>query len=205
MTQASIWKQQVLAQVISLCEGLGSRTFTLQELYAFAEATLAISYPDNNNVQAKIRQQLQLLRKEGILQFNERGSYTWLNTNLLPDEVEPEWQQVLQQQPPSDKREYLVEVFARNRGWVQKAKECFGTRCMVEECSNHFTKPNGEDYIEVHHLVPLHRGGEDALWNLSVVCAHHHRLLHFANQSDQRTLDYQLRKTVEHHLTKRSA
>jgi type II restriction enzyme len=32
-------------------------------------------YPNNNNIQAKIRQQLQILRDKGYLKFTGRGKY----------------------------------------------------------------------------------------------------------------------------------
>lgn len=38
-------------------------------------AVLTILYPGNNNVRPKIRQQLQVLRDRGWLEFNGRGVY----------------------------------------------------------------------------------------------------------------------------------
>lgn len=49
--------------------------FTLTEVYQFTE-TLANLHPNNNNVQAKIHQQLQLLRDQGLIEFvSRRGNY----------------------------------------------------------------------------------------------------------------------------------
>jgi type II restriction enzyme len=48
--------------------------FTLEEMYSFTNL-LQIKHPDNNNVQPKIRQQLQILRDRGFLQFTTRGHY----------------------------------------------------------------------------------------------------------------------------------
>lgn len=48
--------------------------FTLAEVYAF-EARLAAMYPGNNNVRPKIRQQLQVLRDAGWLEFLGGGRY----------------------------------------------------------------------------------------------------------------------------------
>lgn len=48
--------------------------FTLDEVYAFVNE-LKMKHPDNNNVEAKIRQQLQLLRDKGFLEFTTRGHY----------------------------------------------------------------------------------------------------------------------------------
>jgi hypothetical protein len=54
-----------------------------------------------------------------------------------------------------EKREYLIEAFARDRGWVRQAKEFYGCRCLFEGCENTFKKPNGNLYIEIHHMIPL--------------------------------------------------
>lgn len=48
--------------------------FTLDEMYSFTDA-LQKKHPNNNNVQPKIRQQLQLLRDKGFLEFSYRGHY----------------------------------------------------------------------------------------------------------------------------------
>ncbi|PIE47625.1 MAG: restriction endonuclease [Gammaproteobacteria bacterium] len=63
------WLLDVLKCVDKLPE-----KFTLKEIYQFTE-TLSKLYPHNNNVQAKIRQQLQLLRDKGLIEFVSRGSY----------------------------------------------------------------------------------------------------------------------------------
>ena len=57
------------------CVELISRdAFTLDDVYAF-EDRLAGVYPGNNNVRPKIRQQLQVLRDQGFLEFVGRGRY----------------------------------------------------------------------------------------------------------------------------------
>ena len=45
-----------------------------QEVYAF-EPRLSALCPGNNNVRPKIRQQLQVLRDQGVLEFLGRGNY----------------------------------------------------------------------------------------------------------------------------------
>jgi type II restriction enzyme len=49
-------------------------TFTLANVYAF-EQELAAKHPDNHNVKAKIRQQLQVLRDLGLIEFLSPGLY----------------------------------------------------------------------------------------------------------------------------------
>lgn len=48
--------------------------FTLTDMYTF-EKELHTKHPDNNNIQAKIRQQLQLLRNKGFIEFLGNGKY----------------------------------------------------------------------------------------------------------------------------------
>jgi type II restriction enzyme len=60
---------------ISLCiDQLKKREFSLDEVYDF-EPLLKSKHPANNNVKAKIRQQLQILRDKGILEFKGSGWY----------------------------------------------------------------------------------------------------------------------------------
>ena len=63
-----------LIEVMKCVEMLGKREFELEEMYAF-EGRLRMIYPDNNNVRPKIRQQLQVLRDKGYLDFVSRGYY----------------------------------------------------------------------------------------------------------------------------------
>ena len=53
-----------------------------------------------------------------------------------------------------------------------------GPSCQV--CNFRFRKKDGNDYYEVHHVVWLSRDGSDDDWNLLVLCANHHRQMHYA-------------------------
>ena len=55
-------------------ETLGKREFELDDVYAFEDRLSGI-YPNNRHVKQKIRQQLQVLRDHGYLDFVSRGSY----------------------------------------------------------------------------------------------------------------------------------
>ncbi len=64
-----------LLAVMGAVEAIGRPAFSLDEVYAH-EARLAALYPGNNNVRPKIRQQLQVLRDRGWLEFGDRrGTY----------------------------------------------------------------------------------------------------------------------------------
>jgi type II restriction enzyme len=63
-----------LIEVMKCVDLVGKREFDLEEVYAF-ESRLGRIYPHNNNVKPKIRQQLQVLRDNGYLEFVSRGHY----------------------------------------------------------------------------------------------------------------------------------
>lgn len=49
-------------------------TFTLQDVYQY-EDHLSDLYPNNDHIQAKIRQQLQVLRDQHLIDFLGNGEY----------------------------------------------------------------------------------------------------------------------------------
>ena len=63
-----------LLDVMRCVETIGKRDFTLDEVYAF-ESELHKLHPENKHVKDKIRQQLQVLRDRGYLEFTQRGQY----------------------------------------------------------------------------------------------------------------------------------
>jgi hypothetical protein len=70
------WKQLVLECLIRL----NSTVFTLEDIYRAAEPRAREVFPENKNVRAKIRQQLQVLRDLGLIRFVSRGRYELLTT-----------------------------------------------------------------------------------------------------------------------------
>jgi type II restriction enzyme len=60
--------------ILSAIRRLGKTDFSLQELYGF-ESDLKTLHPQNQNVRPKIRQQLQVLRDFGLIQFVAPGNY----------------------------------------------------------------------------------------------------------------------------------
>lgn len=67
------WTTAVMDCIDELDVQAGER-FELEDVYAF-EDRLAEMYPDNQHVRAKIRQQLQVLRDEGFIEFLGSGEY----------------------------------------------------------------------------------------------------------------------------------
>ncbi len=191
------WKEFVYHLAIEFCNKRGKRTFTLQEFYSANESEFKQFRPDNHHLLPKVRQQLQFIRNDGLLQFIDgRGTYTLKGVELLKGEVEEEKIKEISIQSP-EKREYLIETYARNRGWVKEAKETLGLYCLYPMCLNTFNKPNNEPYIEVHHIISLCDGGEDVIWNLAVVCAHHHKMAHFSGMQTKHSLKKILLQVTE--------
>ncbi|MCF0212800.1 MAG: restriction endonuclease [Bacteroidales bacterium] len=63
-----------LSDVLSCIERIPSQQFSLEQMYAFVPE-LQAKHPENNNVHAKVRQQLQFLRDRGYIAFTSRGQY----------------------------------------------------------------------------------------------------------------------------------
>ncbi|HET6632526.1 MAG TPA: DpnI domain-containing protein [Rhodanobacteraceae bacterium] len=74
LNKTSISQRSWLTDIMKCIDRMGCRTFSLSEIYGF-ESQLAAYYPNNNNIRAKIRQQLQRLRDNGYLCFLGNGRY----------------------------------------------------------------------------------------------------------------------------------
>jgi len=72
-----------LIEVMKCVEAIGREAFTLADVYAF-EDRLSGVYPGNRHVRPKIRQQLQVLRDRGWLEFLGRGRYRMRGRGFEP-------------------------------------------------------------------------------------------------------------------------
>ncbi|MBS1263594.1 MAG: hypothetical protein MAG715_00777 [Methanonatronarchaeales archaeon] len=66
-----------LSDLVDVLEEIGlgpGDEFTLREVYGYEEE-LSKRHPDNNHVRAKVRQQLQVLRDRGLIEFLGDGHY----------------------------------------------------------------------------------------------------------------------------------
>ena len=63
-----------LMDVLNCMNKIKSSFFSLEDMYKF-EYELQIRHPENHNVKPKIRQQLQLLRDKGFVEFLGNGKY----------------------------------------------------------------------------------------------------------------------------------
>lgn len=67
-----------LFDILNCLNSISTQEFTLDEMYSF-ENILSKKHPQNNNIKPKIRQQLQLLRDKGFIEFLGKGIYRKVN------------------------------------------------------------------------------------------------------------------------------
>lgn len=63
-----------IIDIMNCLDKIKNNVFSLNEIYTF-ENQLKLKYPNNNHIKDKIRQQLQILRDSGILEFSKKGTY----------------------------------------------------------------------------------------------------------------------------------
>lgn len=63
-----------LFDVLNCVNNIKSEYFSITDIYEYVEM-LRSKHIDNHNIEAKIRQQLQILRDKGFIEFIERGKY----------------------------------------------------------------------------------------------------------------------------------
>lgn len=71
-----------ILDVMNCVDSIKKDNFTLDEVYKFEEK-LKLKYPNNNFIKDKIRQQLQVLRDKGIIEFIGRGNYKKVNNENI--------------------------------------------------------------------------------------------------------------------------
>lgn len=81
---------------------------------------------------------------------------------------------------PNESQESFVKRIKRYKKIVDEIKKKYSGRCQIENCGYTFLKSNGENYAEGHHLIPLAKGGNQSTENVVILCANHHRMLHYA-------------------------
>ncbi len=73
-TAKNIESRGWLLDVMNCIQRLNANSFKLDDIYAF-EAQLSIKHPNNKHIKEKIRQQLQVLRDKGYIDFVSAGHY----------------------------------------------------------------------------------------------------------------------------------
>ena len=109
----------------------------------------------------------------------EDNIYSQIDIYTLQDRarnINPRPQQVQQ----------IVNTYPRNNTLKNYIKRRSSYSCEMPNCNYQgFHKDNREQYIEVHHIIPLSEGGEDSIWNTVALCPNCHRALHYANNREE--------------------
>ena len=80
-----------------------------------------------------------------------------------------------------------ISAYIERGAIANKVKKLAGYKCLICEAMGlhpfSFKKPNGNPYIETHHVEPVStlKKGVLSINNLITVCANHHRQLHYGN------------------------
>jgi type II restriction enzyme len=74
LNTSNIDKRGWIMDVLVCVDKIPSKTFSLKQVYEYIDV-LKNLHPANNNIEAKIRQQLQYLRDLGVIEFYGRGEY----------------------------------------------------------------------------------------------------------------------------------
>ena len=91
MNKTLTWKKHIEQLVVEYCNKKSLRTFTLQEFQMEMAHKIETFRPDNKDPYAKLRQQLQELREDGVLSFiDNRGTYTLRKPIILKGEIAEE-------------------------------------------------------------------------------------------------------------------
>ena len=64
-----------ILDILNCVNKIEDKVFTLEQMYSFVDV-LALKHPENHHIKDKIRQQLQVLRDNGIIEFLGRGRYS---------------------------------------------------------------------------------------------------------------------------------
>jgi 5-methylcytosine-specific restriction enzyme A len=97
----------------------------------------------------------------------------------LSNEVLEEKARYAPQQPGT--RNTMTKTYERNAYISELAKRRANGKCQLCEQPAPFIKPNGEPFLETHHIEWLAKGGTDTIENTVALCANCHRKMHSLN------------------------
>lgn len=107
-------------------------------------------------------------------------SYKMVNGELILDDVEKLRELLLEDVPylKNEKENILIERIKRYKKIVIELKIKCNCKCQL--CGFTFKKKSGENYAEAHHIVRLADNGSQNENNVIILCANHHRMIHYA-------------------------
>lgn len=100
-------------------------------------------------------------------------------TTSLPDD-DSLWDPADELESPDPGITYSKQKIRKRNQAAARAVRKLYVSCQISGNAFVFNTSKGKPYLEVHHLIPLGRGGADSPHNMIVVSAHVHKMLHHA-------------------------
>jgi len=126
-------------------------------------------------VRAKLRQQLQVLRDEGDVEFvDDQGTYRIRDGSEVKEaKTTIERKLADEPQPTSESEEFVTTTRrSRDRAFRDVVREAYQQTCAF--CGNSCETPAGMPEVEAAHIYPKAEGGPDDLRNGIALCKLHH-------------------------------
>ena len=198
------WEQIVMEAMLALADGKTDVFIATDEMYKWIESTEYLTEygraPDENwsenspSYRASLQLRWQRMVSGGLIVREKEGIYRLAQPHIVP--AKNKWQEMLE--VDEDVTELTVKhVTVRRIQRSQKLRDSlvnyYNARCQVCEDDSPFLIPTqvpGRFYVEVHHVkglaeaYTLQRGGllvgmrVNGLENLTVLCPHHHSVVH---------------------------
>lgn len=127
-----------------------------------------------------VHEHIRHLREKWGIQCEERdGKWRMVGSDKSAHDDLPEG-------PPTgceDPKKNTRTVTTYTRDPAVRAYVLSQAKGLCEYCGNPgFVKPNGESYLEAHHLLALSEDGPDTTENVVALCANHHREAHYGRE-----------------------
>jgi len=108
----------------------------------------------------------------GIHKIQTDKSSALINKLLSLDTITDQHPDPIDLKGPPDKIQYITTRFIRDTNASQKLKALYKNHCQI--CNYRLEISSTTHYSEVHHIWPLHDGGDDDFGNMIVLCPTHH-------------------------------
>jgi len=76
-------------------------------------------------------------------------------------------------------------VGRRNLALAKYAVNQTNGKCELCKAEPNIVKKDGSPYLEVHHVIPLSKGGNDVYENIVVLCPNCHKRVHISNEPEE--------------------
>jgi len=108
----------------------------------------------------------------GLHKIKTDKHYTLISKLLSYDPITDHLLAPVDLNNPPAKIKYTNTRFIRDTNTSQKLKKLYENRCQI--CNYRLEIEPATHYSEVHHIWPLHDGGDDDFSNMVVLCPTHH-------------------------------